>query len=759
MRRLAVAVRALWTTGCRALRLAVVVAALGLSQPVFAQLREIEASPPRQDPCADANPPLVFSKEDFEQGFDRIYTFPDITECDGSGWNRSGRLRLTYPASLGRIHAEIRYETRRVDPTYHGDCVVKFGFQWSGDLEPHGDDPEGLYPAASFESAWTDGPYVRADVFGKRECDDTGPIDPRMRIRLGLVYWDGQAGAFVRRAFLEFDGLDLPNDVFGQTESDSPESALTVAGCLNRAIGTFEYVTAQGRPPGGSYRWTAEPSSVFGIDGADERAIVTAEQAGHATLQVQYETPEGNHLFKSLSGSVVDLRSVNSGAAIPEIGLKDENGKDALPIRVPIDQDPPDGGLVRFESEDPGIATLYNEGTSLLIQGVNPGSTTAQGQTSCGDTVGSAIAVKVVRCTQETIDGLRAKEDAIKAEIEAQVRKIPEILEDPEFQRAHSEFKAHLADAILKAAEVLAIGAGAAAHGSSALQIIEPMLTDVNMGLLASGASDGNIKDLMLLSLMFTPYAPFVIDYEVYHSWHLLIGDVSTFKRVDQQQLELKAELDRLGQKFERQMQRRFEICGRDKEPTGGKKDPPPPPQKEPPQQQDEPMPKVVPADEGQETQVGEEPEPPPVSPPPPEPPTPGTKSGGFSLERCGCDSFKRVGWNTGASGLGTIGVDLGVAESCGNAMTQQFGELEGAMQLLGGAGIEIQQALSLPETERVPLLEAASSKMKKATTSLGSITQAASAINESFRSCDAAIPEAISVMKESGSEMAEIAR
>ena len=104
MRRLAVAVRALWTTGCRALRLAVVVAALGLSQPVFAQLREIEASPPRQDPCADANPPLVFSKEDFEQGFDRIFR-PAL--CEGTRVNlRENRRLAGYgPDNDGRAHA------------------------------------------------------------------------------------------------------------------------------------------------------------------------------------------------------------------------------------------------------------------------------------------------------------------------------------------------------------------------------------------------------------------------------------------------------------------------------------------------------------------------------------------------------------------------------------------------------------------------------------------------------------------------------
>jgi hypothetical protein len=172
---------------------------------------------------------LVFAKEDFEQGFDRSYTFPDITECDGSGWNRSGRLRLSYPGPLGSLHAEVRYETRRVDPTYHGDCLVKFGFEWAGDLEPHGDDPEGLYPAASFENTWTGSdPYVRAKVFGKPWCDDTSQIDPRMEIRLGLLYWDGQAGAFVRRAFLEFHGLDVPGDVFGRTESEPPETEVSV---------------------------------------------------------------------------------------------------------------------------------------------------------------------------------------------------------------------------------------------------------------------------------------------------------------------------------------------------------------------------------------------------------------------------------------------------------------------------------------------------------------------------------------------------
>jgi hypothetical protein len=45
MGRQAAATIGLWTAGCRAQRFALVVAALGLSQPVFAQLREIAGKP------------------------------------------------------------------------------------------------------------------------------------------------------------------------------------------------------------------------------------------------------------------------------------------------------------------------------------------------------------------------------------------------------------------------------------------------------------------------------------------------------------------------------------------------------------------------------------------------------------------------------------------------------------------------------------------------------------------------------------------
>ena len=56
------------------------------SQSALAQLRDGSDGtlpPKKPEPCSDLIPPLSFSKEDFEKGFDRTYTIPDFTECDG----------------------------------------------------------------------------------------------------------------------------------------------------------------------------------------------------------------------------------------------------------------------------------------------------------------------------------------------------------------------------------------------------------------------------------------------------------------------------------------------------------------------------------------------------------------------------------------------------------------------------------------------------------------------------------------------------
>jgi hypothetical protein len=185
----------------------VIAAVLCSSQSAVAQLRDRVGWQPESFACAETSPPLVFTKQDFEKGFDRFYNFPDVNECDGyepgvsDFWERSGSLRLTYnPAALSPMYAEVRYRERYACD--EGKGMAEHSFEWSGSLQPVDEDPDGIFPAAGF-----DGGMEEPTRFTYQPCarDEGGP-GPWMDVYLGLVYKDDATGELVRKPFVQLNG-------------------------------------------------------------------------------------------------------------------------------------------------------------------------------------------------------------------------------------------------------------------------------------------------------------------------------------------------------------------------------------------------------------------------------------------------------------------------------------------------------------------------------------------------------------------------
>jgi hypothetical protein len=158
-----------------------VLAALGFSHPAAAQLRDGSDGtlPPRNpEPCSDLIPPLAFTKEDFEKGFDRTYTIPEFTECDGAAIggdpefyiHQSGQLRLHYvPSPIPRMYAEVRYRLR--EGCGADNPVGDFSWVWSGVLDPTDHDPEGIFPAAAYEDI-----LAKPKILSDKACGGIGKL-------------------------------------------------------------------------------------------------------------------------------------------------------------------------------------------------------------------------------------------------------------------------------------------------------------------------------------------------------------------------------------------------------------------------------------------------------------------------------------------------------------------------------------------------------------------------------------------------------
>jgi hypothetical protein len=234
----------------------------------------------------------------------------------------------------------------------------------------------------------------------------------------------------------------------------SGEDDPTVAfdACLHLARGESRDVTAKGSPDGGAYRFSASGNAFAVTSRGGSAATVRGQTRGKGDVTVQYER-RGRTASATVAGSVVDVVSINGGAAIPKLGLY---GADGLLIKgthdFPLKLDPVDG-YVQMTLEDDTLASVVNTASRLQLQPVKIGATQMQGRTLCGTPVGPSVRIEVVRCDDEVQKTLRNQQQQRKAEIDHLVKRITQLTGSDEFQEASKEIAQATKDIAIKTGE------------------------------------------------------------------------------------------------------------------------------------------------------------------------------------------------------------------------------------------------------------------------------------------------------------------
>lgn len=155
--------------------------------------------------CGPMTPTLEFTHEDFQKGFARTYQFPGTKYCElGQLGNRGGTIALKYvPGPGAPLHAELNFWEVFDCSSYEDESRTgRFTYTWSGKLMPTDDDPDGVFPAASFEELFAE---VKTSVSGDCDADERRAMD-YMHIQVGLVGRDPQAGDVGRTAYVRLKG-------------------------------------------------------------------------------------------------------------------------------------------------------------------------------------------------------------------------------------------------------------------------------------------------------------------------------------------------------------------------------------------------------------------------------------------------------------------------------------------------------------------------------------------------------------------------
>jgi hypothetical protein len=532
------------------------------------------------------------------------------------------------------------------------------------------------------------------------------------------------------------------------------KNSLNLQGCAHLAVGGDEMIVAEGKPPGGSYRWRSDPPGIIDVDEADENsAIITGRSPGRTAVKVEYETPGGERLVASLRGSVVELRSVNGGAPVPEIGLKDADGNDAAPVSIPIDQVPQDPELLKFPVADAGIVTVANDGASLLLKGISEGSTTAQAETRCGAATGPVIALTVVRCTKETQERVREfNERLAKSEKEIldglgeAVKKAQSLRNDPKYADALNSIKGNAVNAATSIAEALLLSQKYGAGLSHAGHSVEKALTVYNVG--RSAVKGTVFNDQIQEALGFMGVLPglnvvaALIEEGIY--FNKFVGNASQIAGTEDELAELINQTDFDVKKLYELFQKHKRFC--EANPAAPRQPPPQPPAKStdppprPPKAGSGPKPPATDAPTGDSgdgsTGGGGDESRPPFEPPPPQPDAPPPSTGGFVIEDCGCSSYRTAAWGINVSGLQAVGSDLRRTQSCGKSFSGTTDVTRKAVEGLSTVPDRLTQAAAMPEAQAVPALQSILADMKAGSAKLEQFGREAATVKSSLDSC-----------------------
>lgn len=511
------------------------------------------------------------------------------------------------------------------------------------------------------------------------------------------------------------------------------ETKISISGCTDLMIGYESQITAEGKPPGGTYSWQSEPASLYNISGSGSTVTISGNSPGRGHISVEYTPKKGNKMKAKLSGAVVELLSVNGGAAIPPIGLYDENGNKKLAtMQIPTQQDPPGGDLLQFPVADPGVATVVNTGSGLQIQGLKEGKTSTRAQTRCGNRDEYSYAIEVVNCDEETKQKLRDKLKEIDEQIAQTRDQLNSIHNDREFIRAKKDIDRHMTKMSAKALGIFISAAGAEGSGGVLDHVSEivQQLHDVT----EEGSWTGNWSLVdMYIKLQVNTVKKFTIgiinDLIEYGEAGLEVGhDLDVIKATVE---SLKEPLQRLKDLYKDRKEvvgRQFDLCKDYGEPQQPEPKPPepeppthPPTEPKPPTPPPQPPPQPPPAEpqppEPTEPIEPTEPEPPGpgddviVEPPLP-PSTPPPSGGGFPID-CGCARWNQNQWSGTPEGMRNMGNDLGSVFPCLDQFMQNTGRpLESASRSVMSLFERFEQASALPDSQKGEVYRAAMPEM-----------------------------------------------
>lgn len=251
-------------------------------------------------------------------------------------------------------------------------------------------------------------------------------------------------------------GIDHGHVTFSYKNNDKQPS-IALDGCAHLPRGGSTKVIARVDPPGGNVRFTADPAATFGLQPAGTTVTVTGAAPGRATLKGEY-TYNGRTATATLPASSVELISINSGQAIPKLGLLGVNGKESSKVYTfPFQSNPGDAGdLLMFKVEQPGLASVITNRDSIGIQPVREGRTRIQAQTTCGAPVGPPIEIEIATCDDDVRAELQRRQDELIRREKEIVRRITQMIADPEFQRAATEIRESTINLATKTAELIA---------------------------------------------------------------------------------------------------------------------------------------------------------------------------------------------------------------------------------------------------------------------------------------------------------------
>lgn len=422
--------------------------------------------------------------------------------------------------------------------------------------------------------------------------------------------------------------------------------------CLHLAKNEVRTLTAQGTPAGGTYafRTSGGTFAVRSLGGNSGEA--RGQTPGKGDVTVDYER-RGRRASATVAGSVVDVVSVNGGAAIPKLGLYGANGlKLAGTHDFPLKLEPADG-FVTMTVDDETLASVVNTSTRVQIQPVKIGSTTMQAKTLCGTPLGPRVPIVVVRCDDDVKAQLRTQQQQLKSQVDQLVKRITQLTANAEFQEAATEIAQSTKDFAVKTGESI-IGTLTFAQGKKLefaakrgvmlskeaivnAQRIAVVSTTYDVGDILSDAGEAteSLDDWQKVGKPILSTVLLIADNEAlslgktYGEAYLAAEKfgryLGTLAGVAEQLEQLEPQLDRAVKEYVR-ISTRLQYC----EQASGTTQPPPSPPKP-----GEPPPKPIPVEEQTpvEIPVPEE----PVPPTPETPPTPPSEPDGKAVVGLAC--------------------------------------------------------------------------------------------------------------------------